>query len=206
MYHLNKFCNIILDLRRECGWTQTALADKLGVSPQSVSKWECGVGYPDVTLFPVIAELFGVPIGILFGESEKEKNKMPNLNLERKFAFEPLEDIEITVGNTCVIELIDGERQNSAMTVTGDATFIEFFSVEKENGCLRICVKNPNGSDICPVYDRGNYQGPNRIQIYSGVADSNCTVRNYLNNMSCTCHTPDADNSDNSAVWVCARV
>ncbi|MBO5037592.1 MAG: helix-turn-helix transcriptional regulator [Clostridia bacterium] len=43
MYHLNKFCNIIFDLRKKRGWTQTILAEKLGVSPQSISKWECGV-------------------------------------------------------------------------------------------------------------------------------------------------------------------
>lgn len=42
MYQLNRFCNIIFELRIEQGWTQTALADKLGISPQSISKWECG--------------------------------------------------------------------------------------------------------------------------------------------------------------------
>ena len=57
MYHLNQFCNIITTLRRKRGWTQTMLADMIGIAPQSVSKWECGVGYPDVTLFPVIADL-----------------------------------------------------------------------------------------------------------------------------------------------------
>ena len=63
MYQLNKFCNIIYKLRKEREWTQNNLAERLGIAPQSVSKWECGIGYPDVTLFPVIAELFGIPIG-----------------------------------------------------------------------------------------------------------------------------------------------
>ena len=54
MYHLNKFCNIIFELRKKRGWTQTILAEKLGIVPQSISKWECGIGYPDVTLFPHI--------------------------------------------------------------------------------------------------------------------------------------------------------
>lgn len=43
MYQLNKFCNIIFELRKECGWTQTMLAEKLNIAPQSISKWECGV-------------------------------------------------------------------------------------------------------------------------------------------------------------------
>ena len=42
MYDLNNFCNIIASLRRQKGWTQAVFADKLGISPQSISKWECG--------------------------------------------------------------------------------------------------------------------------------------------------------------------
>lgn len=100
MYQLNKFCNIIYNLRKERGWTQTTLAERLGISPQSVSKWECGIGYPDVILFPMIAELFDVPIGVLFGETNEEEMEI-NLDHERKFVFEPLNHIEIRVGNQC---------------------------------------------------------------------------------------------------------
>ena len=45
VYHLNQFCNIITSLRKERGWTQTSLADMIGIAPQSVSKWECGVSH-----------------------------------------------------------------------------------------------------------------------------------------------------------------
>ena len=43
MYNLNQFCNIIASLRKKKGWTQTVFAEKLGISPQSISKWERGV-------------------------------------------------------------------------------------------------------------------------------------------------------------------
>ncbi len=43
MYNVNNFCNIIANLRKERGWTQNMLAEKLDISPQSISKWECGV-------------------------------------------------------------------------------------------------------------------------------------------------------------------
>lgn len=112
---------------------------------------ETGVGFPDVTLFPVIAELFEVSIGVLFGEPQKEDKKMTNtVQHERNYAFEPLTDIKITVGNVCNIDVIDGERETSAMTVKGDATFLEFLSVEKENGCLRVCIKTPL-AQICAL-------------------------------------------------------
>ena len=47
--------------------TQDALAQALGVSPQSISKWECGDGYPDITLLPSIANFFEVTVVELIG-------------------------------------------------------------------------------------------------------------------------------------------
>ena len=75
MYQLEKFSATLLRLRKERGWTQTQLAEKIGIAPQSISKWECATGYPDVALFPIIAEVFAVPIGVLFGDAEEQPDK-----------------------------------------------------------------------------------------------------------------------------------
>ena len=40
--------------RLERGLTQNDLAKELGVTPQAVSKWETGQGYPDVTLYRIL--------------------------------------------------------------------------------------------------------------------------------------------------------
>lgn len=56
----------IAQLRKERNLTQDALSQKLGVSPQAVSKWETGIGCPDIALLPVIADAFGVTINDLF--------------------------------------------------------------------------------------------------------------------------------------------
>jgi transcriptional regulator with XRE-family HTH domain len=56
-------------LRRCSDLTQCQLADKLGVTAQAVSKWENNMCIPDVALLPKIAELFGVSIDDLFGDS-----------------------------------------------------------------------------------------------------------------------------------------
>lgn len=50
----------IAALRRSAGMTQRELAERLNVSDKSVSRWECDDGYPDLSLIPVIAEIFGV--------------------------------------------------------------------------------------------------------------------------------------------------
>ncbi len=59
------FGKTIATLRRGAGMTQLALAVRLGVSDKTVSKWENGQGFPDVTLFPVIASFFGVSVDYL---------------------------------------------------------------------------------------------------------------------------------------------
>ena len=57
--------NIISKLRKANGYTQAALAKKLNVSDKTVSKWESGLGYPEITQFPILASLFGVSIDYL---------------------------------------------------------------------------------------------------------------------------------------------
>ena len=47
-------------LRKANGMTQKDLADRLFVSDKTVSRWERDEGAPDLSLIPVIAELFGV--------------------------------------------------------------------------------------------------------------------------------------------------
>lgn len=57
----------IAELRREKGIGQQDLAEVLGVSFQSVSKWENGITMPDITLLPDIAEYFNVTLDELLG-------------------------------------------------------------------------------------------------------------------------------------------
>ena len=48
----------IAELRKEKGWTQVELAEKLQVSDKAVSKWEKDDAFPSVEFFPMLAELF----------------------------------------------------------------------------------------------------------------------------------------------------
>ena len=70
-----KFNENLRALRKQKGNTQEELANFLNISVQSVSKWECGDGHPDITLLPLIASYYSVTIDTLFGVSEIEKQK-----------------------------------------------------------------------------------------------------------------------------------
>lgn len=64
--------NFICSLRKEKGYTQARLAEILNVSNRTVSKWEKGDGYPDVTLLPEIAKALGVTVDeLLNGEKSQ---------------------------------------------------------------------------------------------------------------------------------------
>jgi transcriptional regulator with XRE-family HTH domain len=65
----------IKTLRTRRGITQETLAARLGVAPQSVSKWERGEGYPDITFLIPLADYFGVPLDTLMGRNEEEREQ-----------------------------------------------------------------------------------------------------------------------------------
>ena len=65
------FGNMILKLRKKLGLTQLELAQKLNVSDKAVSKWENGMGYPEITQLPVLAEIFGVSVDYLLKGNPK---------------------------------------------------------------------------------------------------------------------------------------
>lgn len=53
---------LIRRLRRELGLTQYQLAERLGVSDKAVSKWERGLGSPEVSTLPQLSQVLGVDL------------------------------------------------------------------------------------------------------------------------------------------------
>lgn len=69
----NKTGLLIRTLRLEQNMTQKELADQLNVTEQAVSKWERGLGCPDVLLLPLLAQILGVPLeGLLDGSLDTQ--------------------------------------------------------------------------------------------------------------------------------------
>ena len=54
-------------MRRRCGFTQEELAARLSVTPQAVSKWENGGGFPDLMQIVPLAQIFGITTDSLLG-------------------------------------------------------------------------------------------------------------------------------------------
>ncbi|MBQ4042934.1 MAG: helix-turn-helix transcriptional regulator [Clostridia bacterium] len=77
-----KIGDTIRELRRRDGRKQEDLATALGVTNQAVSRWEANGGYPDVELFPAIANYFHISIDELFGYHNEREEKIKTI-LER---------------------------------------------------------------------------------------------------------------------------
>lgn len=54
--------NLIKTLRKEKQLTQMQLADRMNISDKTISKWECGLGCPDISLFPELSKVFDVDL------------------------------------------------------------------------------------------------------------------------------------------------
>ena len=68
MFQNAQIGQIIQERRKTLGMTQTELAGQLGISPQAVSKWENGMGSPDISLLPEIGNILHLSMDQLFGK------------------------------------------------------------------------------------------------------------------------------------------
>ena len=69
--NLEKVGSLILKLRKEKNMTQKQVADLLNISDKTVSKWERGLGCPDVSILTELSNIFGINIEkILLGDLE----------------------------------------------------------------------------------------------------------------------------------------
>ena len=93
----------IKNLREKKGFTQTELAEKIGVSSKAVSKWETAKGLPDITLIEPLAKALSVSVmELMTGNAVVNKNISSNI-LRSKFYVCPLcGNIIRTMGDTVV--------------------------------------------------------------------------------------------------------
>lgn len=76
------FADIIVELRKEKGFTQQDLANKLHITDKAVSKWERGLSYPDITSISTLANILDVDSSYLIDLCKSEDN--PYLESDEK--------------------------------------------------------------------------------------------------------------------------
>ena len=84
-----KIGQLIRQLRTEKGLTQESLAEILHVSNKTISKWECGNGCPEISLFPALSAALEVDFSSLFSGNLEEKQKISGNFRRLKFYICP---------------------------------------------------------------------------------------------------------------------
>jgi len=64
--NIEKIGKFIKYCRTKNGLTQEQLGAEIGLSGKAISKWECGVSLPDITVFPILSQLLGVSLAELY--------------------------------------------------------------------------------------------------------------------------------------------
>ncbi len=107
-----KIGRFIAKMRKEKPYTQRQLADMLGISDKTVSKWETGNGLPDVSLMMPLCDLLQISVNeLLSGErltdseyQKKAEENMMNLIMEREESKKKI----IISAIVCFLTLLSG--------------------------------------------------------------------------------------------------
>lgn len=106
-----KIGSFIQQLRKENNLTQEQLAEKLGVSNRSVSRWENGTTMPDIALMKCICDEFDISISELIN-GERQDSSPNEVNTEEKAMLKTKETVNI------ILELSKHESKQKTKTVT----------------------------------------------------------------------------------------
>ncbi|MDO5119251.1 MAG: helix-turn-helix domain-containing protein [Coriobacteriales bacterium] len=142
---------MIRRLREEQGITQADLAKRIGVSDKAISRWECGRGYPDITLLEPIAIALGVSVAeLLAGSSVKNANRSSNMLRSKLYvcpicgnvlhamgeavvsccgiALPPLEPEAAGDDHTIVVEFVEDELYVSVVHPMSKTHYLSFLA------------------------------------------------------------------------------
>ena len=120
-------------LRESKGLTQMALAEKIGVSSQAISKWETSKGLPDITLIEPLAKALGASVTeLMSGETVINRNVSCNL-LRSKFYVCPICGNIIHTSGEAVISCCGITLPPLEAEETDDTHRISVEKIEDEN-------------------------------------------------------------------------
>lgn len=89
----------IVQLRKQAGWSQEELADKLGVSRQAISKWESAQSVPDLNRILDMSKLFGVSTDVLLKDELDPRDVVEAAPMDVSDTEEPLRKVSLQEAN-----------------------------------------------------------------------------------------------------------
>ena len=129
---LNRHGKLLCDLRKTKGMTQKQVADKLGVLPKTVSKWETGHGFPDVSTVSALADILGVSEKtILSGDLNANSEEAVNMKKTKFYVCPDCGSLMQGTGNSQVV-CCGKMLEPLKLSVTDDAHKINISEIEDD--------------------------------------------------------------------------
>ncbi|MFC4598802.1 helix-turn-helix domain-containing protein [Cohnella hongkongensis] len=98
-----KIGRLIAKLRKEKKLTQKNIADALGIQNKTVSKWECGLGCPDLSLWPELSAILGVDMKqMMEGEITSNHPDSGNIDKVRFYVCSSCGNILVSTGSASI--------------------------------------------------------------------------------------------------------
>lgn len=95
-----KIGRLIAQLRREKGLTQKDIAQALNISNKTVSKWECGLGCPDVSLWADLSMILEADMAqMMEGEITLNRPDTGNINKSRFYVCPSCQNVLVSTGS-----------------------------------------------------------------------------------------------------------
>ena len=154
---------LIAKLRKKSGLTQAQLARLLNISDKAISRWESGIGYPEITQLPELARVFGVTIdylmtgertgiaiaGNILTDVVKTVDHYPEVGLLASITHVS-KSVGGCVPNTAIdLATIDRDIPISAIGKVGDDEYGRYLIAEL--GRHRIDTRQVSVSSACPT-------------------------------------------------------
>ncbi len=165
-------------LREKKGFTQVELADVLGVSSKTVSKWETAKGLPDISLIEPIAKALSVSVlELMSGKTVVNKNLSSNM-LRSKFYVCPVcNNVIHTVGETTIsccgitLPMLVAEEPDQNHKIIIEKVEDEHFvtvkhDMTKEHYISFVCFATSDRVQFIKLYPEGNAE--TRINLRGG--------------------------------------
>lgn len=169
---------IIKKLREERRMTQSQLADELNVSDKTVSKWETGRGYPDITLLEPLAGALGLSVTeLLTGESVSNTNRAFKMTRMKFHVCPVCGNIVVSAGEAVIsccgvalppleTEEVDSEHELCVEKSDGEYYAHSEHEMSREHYISFICTVSDDGYEMKKLYPEGPTEARFRI---SGV-------------------------------------
>ena len=167
---------VIKELREKNRMTQRELAEQLGVSDKTVSKWETGKGYPDITLLEPIAEAFRISVTeLISGNTIHNENVSANMMRSKFYVCPVCGNVIHSMGEAAIhchgIQLtpLDAEPTDEHHMIFIERIEDEYYvridhCMTKEHYISFMAAASAGDMQICKLYPEGSAEARFKIR------------------------------------------